>query len=194
MRLLSKILLNVSIAAYVVGCVPLVIGGGLAAGGYTAVRDKSLGDSLSDTRIEAAIKTRLYKISPQLYSLVSVISDGGSVLLTGVVPNQEWINIAERESWLVKGVISVDNNTRYGRAIGMSQTCKDGIITSKARSKILCCGDIRSINYKIKTMDGIVYLKGVAQSERELGLVLSKIQSIDGVRKIVSYADVKSGR
>jgi osmotically-inducible protein OsmY len=174
------------------GCVPVIVGGGLAAGGYTAMRDKPIGDSITDTKIEVAIKSRLYKISPQLYSLVSVNSDEGGVLLTGVVPNPEWVDVVERESWLVDGVISVNNNVTYGEPLSVAQTLKDDLITSKVRSKILCCKGVRSVNYKIKTMDGIVYLRGVAQSEQELEFVISEIQSVSGIKKIVSYVDVKN--
>ncbi|MDR0744682.1 MAG: hypothetical protein LBE97_01875, partial [Holosporales bacterium] len=65
------------------GCVPVIIGGGAIGGSCLAIRDKKIGESLSDTKLETVIKARLYKISPELYSAVSVSVDQGNVLLTG---------------------------------------------------------------------------------------------------------------
>jgi osmotically-inducible protein OsmY len=177
---------------YVTGCVPLIVGGGIAAGGYAAVRDKRVGDSITDSKIEVAIKAKLYKISPKLYSLVSVNSDEGAVLLTGVVPNLEWVEAVEKESWLIDGVVAVNNHVTHGEQLSVKQTLQDDLITSKVRSKILCCKGVRSVNYKIKTMDGVVYVRGIAQTSQELEFVISELRSISGVKKIVSYVDIKS--
>ena len=40
---------------FVSGCVPVMIGGGMMAGGYTVLRDKKIGDSLNDSKIDIEI-------------------------------------------------------------------------------------------------------------------------------------------
>jgi osmotically-inducible protein OsmY len=186
-----RILFPASVSIAITGCVPIIIGTGITTGGYVAVRDKKVGDTITDTKIEAALKKRLYVISAQLYSDVSVVSDHGYVLLTGNVHNPDWINIAEREAWATDGVVGVDNCLSSGEEITVAQAMKDGLITSSCRTSILCDSSIKSVNYKIKTMNGTVYLLGVARSEDELGLVLSKIQSVSGVKKIISYVSLQ---
>lgn len=178
-----------SLAVFFSGCVPTIIGGGLAAGGYTAMREKRVGDSLSDTKIETAIKTKLYKIDPELYSAVSVNVDERCVLLTGSVKNPEWITMAEKESWSAEGVEVVDNNLVVGE-IPLSQVMQDSLITSKCRTQLICSSDIRSVNYKLKTMNGVVYVTGVARSEEELNQALDVLRKVGEVKKVVSYVNV----
>ncbi len=180
-----------SLACALTGCVPIIVGGMATTGGYLAVRDKSIGTSFTDTKMDAAIKSRIYKIDKQLYSDVSVSVDRGCVLLTGVVNNPEFIGRVEKEAWSVDGVKIVDNNLTAGEQIPMSQILKDGAITSACRTSLMCSSGIKSVNYKLKTTNGVVYVTGLAKSEEELNLVLSKIQKIKGVKKVVSYVNAK---
>jgi osmotically-inducible protein OsmY len=154
------------------------------------MRDKRIGSTIDDTKLDAAIKTRLYKISPKLYSEVSAVADHGCVLLTGTVSDPEWISAAEREAWAVDGVVAVDNNLTHGEAITPSQTIKDGYLTSVCRTSLMCTGGVHSVNYKLKTMNNIVYVRGVAKTEEEKQRVLSKLQTLRGIKKVVSYVTV----
>lgn len=183
-KILNTIIL---LSTVTTGCVPMIAGTGMGIGGYTAIREKGIGESISDTKIESAIKTKLYKISPELYSNVSVSADKGCVLLTGAVLNQSWISDAERESWATEGVIAVDNNIISGQTLGVDKIIQDGVLTSKVRGSLLCAKSVKSVNYKLKTMNSIVYIRGVASSKEELEKVLSIIQHTRGVKKIVSY-------
>ncbi|MDR0552754.1 MAG: BON domain-containing protein [Holosporales bacterium] len=174
------------------GCAHVIVGGCVAVGGYVITRDKTVGTSLDDTKIGAIIKSNIYKkISPQCYSDVSVTVDRGSVLLTGSVQQENWITRAEEEAWKTKGVVSVDNNLVYGKSIGIATLMKDSVITSEVRTALLGTKEIRSANYKIKTMDGIVYLRGVAQTERERRVTLDTVRRIKGIKKIISYVTIK---
>ncbi|MDR0695557.1 MAG: BON domain-containing protein [Holosporales bacterium] len=184
--------MSASVALNLSGCVPVLIGGGFVAGGYTAMRDKKIGSTINDTKLDAAIKTRLYKISPKLYSDVSVVVDHGCVLLTGSVSDPEWVVVAERESWAVDGVVAVDNNITHGEAITTAQTVKDGYITSVCRTSLMCTSGVRSVNYKLKTMNNIVYVRGVSKTEEEKQLVLAKLQKVRGIKKVVSYVTVSN--
>jgi hyperosmotically inducible protein len=156
------------------------------------MREKPIGDSMTDTRIEAIIKANLYKVSPELYSAVSVNVDNRCVLLTGAVQRLEWVSIAERESWKVSGVATVDNNVIFGKTIDLATIMKDGMITSKVRGHLLCSSNVKSSNYKVKTMNGVIYIRGVSATANELNNILQSIQHIHGVKKIVSYVVVQN--
>lgn len=183
-----------SLSTITTGCVPMLACTGLGAGGYTAMRDKGVGESLSDTKIESMIKAKLYKISPELYSNVSVSADNGCVLLTGAVTNPSWVHDAERESWATNGVVVVDNNITSGNTIGFGTMIQDGSLTSRVRGALICTKNVKSVNYKIKTMDGIVYVRGVASTKEELNEVLTTIQHTRGVKKVVSYIAIKNNK
>ena len=185
-----KTLLLFSVPILITGCVPVIVGGGMVAGGYTALRDKNVGNSISDTKIDMVIKQKLYKIDPNLFSQVSVITDYGCVLLTGIVTNPDWVNIAEREAWSVRGVTEVNNHIVVSDREDPGQVVKDDFITSTCRSALVCKKEVRSVNYKLKTMNGIVYVLGIARTQEELDIALSTIQKISGVKKVISYVKV----
>jgi hyperosmotically inducible protein len=174
------------------GCVPIMLGGGLGAAGYTAMKEKSVGDSVSDTKIEAFIKSRLYRINRELCGNTSISVDRGCVLLTGAVNDPAWPPIAERESWKSQGVTVVDNNIIVGKTLGISEIMLDGAITSRVRGALMCNSNVKSVNYKIKTTDGVVYVRGHARSQLEINSVLRSIQHVRGVKKVVSYITVPS--
>ena len=173
---------------FVSGCVPVMIGGGMMAGGYTVLRDKKIGDSLNDSKIDIEIKNKLYRINHKLQSDVSAVTDHGAVLLTGVVTDPEWVNIAEREAWSVNGVIEVNNHITVGD-FSASQLVKDDYLTTACKTSLLCHKNIRSVNYKIKTYNSVVYILGLARTQEELHAVLDIIQKVKGVKKVVS--DIK---
>ena len=191
MRFQLKILLLAS-PVFLSGCVPVIVGGTMVAGGYTALRDKKIGDSLNDSKIDIAIKNRLYKIDHKLQSDVSAVADHGCVLLTGVVSNPEWVSVAEREVWAVSGVLEVNNHITVGE-FSASQLVKDDYLTTACKTALLCNKEIRSVNYKIKTYDSVVYVLGIARTDEELKIVLTNVQKVKGVKKVVSYVKLLNG-
>jgi osmotically-inducible protein OsmY len=109
------------------------------------------------------------------------------VLLTGVVTDKEWISSAEKAAWSVKGVKSVANYVTYGQALSPGQILIDANITTACKSVLLFNASVKSINYKIKTANGVVYIMGQTRSEQERTVVLQKIKEIANVKKVVSF-------
>jgi osmotically-inducible protein OsmY len=172
------------------GCAPIFVGAGLSVGGYAVSREKSVGDSINDSKIENSIKYRIYKISPELYSNVSVIVDRGNVLLTGVVPNSQWPQFVEKEAWQTHGVYAVNNNISVGQFLNVSRILEDGAITSKIKMGLTYKKNVRSANYKIKTVNSIVYVLGVSKTNEELNLVFDAIKHVKNIKKVISYVEV----
>ena len=185
MRFQLKILLLAG-SLIVSSCVPVIVGGGMVAGGYTTFRDKKLGDSMNDSKIDLEMKNKLYKVSPKLQSEVSAVTDHGCVLLTGVVSNPEWAGTAEKEAWTIKGVVEVNNHITTGK-FSASQLIKDDYLTTACKTALLCNKNVKSVNYKIKTYDSVVYVLGIARTEAELTEALNAVQKVKGVKKVVSY-------
>jgi osmotically-inducible protein OsmY len=172
------------------GCVPVLIGGGMAGGGYLAARDKGIGETITDSKIDTLVKNRLYGVSPKLFSEVSAVAHEGIVLLTGVVSNPEWVTEAEKQAWAVKGVKGVRNYVMYGEELTPAQITKDGWITTKGKTTLTVTKDVRSVNYKIKTADSVVYIVGIAQTKQERAIVLTTLKQISGVKKVVSFIKI----
>ena len=178
------------------GCIgPLVVGGG-AAVGTMAVRDKTLGETVTDNEITLGIQRRFYKVSPDLYSRVEVIVNCSEVVLTGTVLDQEMKDKAEECVNRVRGVKSVSNHivvdpndTAMTKLIKNSSL--DTWITTKVKSKLLITENVKSINYTVTTVNQVVYITGLAQNKAERDIVLDLASRVDSVVKVMDYIKIK---
>jgi len=109
------------------------------------------------------------------------------VLITGVVQNPEHRVEAVRLAWQINGVSQVINEIRVAESEGVTGFVKDNWITSKLRASLTFDRGVQSINYSIDTVQGVVYLMGVAQNQAELNRVIEVSRTISGVKQVVSY-------
>lgn len=177
------------------GCAaPLIIGGG-AAIGTMAVREKGIGGTITDSEISLRIKGKYYKYNVDLHAHVGLNVQNGEVLLTGALPQEDWTIEAERLAWQVRGVKSVLNNTtvmQNPKSINetFGSVPQDSWITTAIKSKLLFNQDVKSLNYSIKTVDQIVYIMGVGQTQEEIDTVVHVASNVSGVKKVVNYAQI----
>lgn len=178
------------------GCAaPLIIGGG-AALGTMAVKKKGISGTISDSEISLRIKGKFYKYSPDLHAHTGVNVQNGEVLLTGALPKEEWQSEAERLVWQVEGVKSVLNNTTVlndpnSFVETMGSVPKDSFITAQIKSKLVFEDHVSSLNFSIKTVDQVVYIMGIAQTQEEADTVVSVASKVSGVKKVMNYIEVR---
>lgn len=190
----KKIFLLTGITAYsvtLVGCVPAVVGGGVATVGVAATKEKGVTGAWTDTKISAAIKLGLYQKDPDLHRLVDVNVQNGEVLLTGAVPTEEMHLDAVKIAWDCQGVKRVIDNIAQSEGASIGTYAHDTWITTQLKSSLMFDGDIQSRNYSVKTVSGQVYLMGIAQDQAELDKVMGYASNMDGVEKVVSYVRLK---
>ena len=95
--------------------------------------------------------------------------------------------LAEQTVWEVFGVKQVinqlqtkDEYTKHGSS--------DTLITTKVKAVLL--GDkkihLHSFNYAIRTVNGVVYVMGIAKNEFERDRALKIVARVPGVEKVVS--------
>jgi osmotically-inducible protein OsmY len=68
---------------------------------------------------------------------------------------------------------------------------KDTWVSTRLHSKITLDKKIRAINYSIETVNGIIYLIGIAQNQAELDRVIGHAKTISYVKKIINHIRVK---
>jgi osmotically-inducible protein OsmY len=64
---------------------------------------------------------------------------------------------------------------------------RDYLVTAEAETKILFARDVSSSNYKITTVNGVIYLLGTAENEFEMRRVLAISSKINGVSRVVNH-------
>ena len=72
------------------------------------------------------------------------------------------------------------------------QAISDSTITAKVKSALLTDKDVKGIDIKVETMEGIVTLNGEASSRAQADKAESIARSVEGVKTIDNRIDIKS--
>ena len=188
---MNKLLLLVSVTALslsVGACTPIGVGATLGStAGVAAAREGGIKSSLEDTRIRAKINELWLNHDFEMFRKVNLTVDQGRVLLTGVVQKPEHRVDAVRLSWQPGGVRQVINEIKVDNSDGLKGWARDNWISGRLRAEALFDKNIQSVNYSFDTVQGVVYLMGIAQTQDELNAVISHARSIPYVKQVVSY-------
>ena len=166
---------------------------GAAMAGLAVAQERSIGTVIDDTAIELQIQHYLLQASDGLFIRVGIEVHEGRVLLTGIVPTPDDRVEAVRQAWQAKGVLEVINEVQVSERAGITDYLRDVKITSQLRFQMLRDRDISDVNYTVETVNGIVYLMGIARSRPELDKVTTHARNIAGVQKVISHVRLSGG-
>lgn len=178
--------------AFLNGCTPTVILGGAAIGGVAVAEERSVGTVIDDATIKTQVMNGIFQKSEPLFTSTSTTVINGVVLVTGEVPTPEDRVTISRIVWGVSGVKELHNEVKVSDSDTLSNYAADSLITTKLKLRLLRDPEILNINYSVDTVDGTVYLMGIAQNQAELDRVENHAKDISGVRHIVSYVKLKA--
>lgn len=187
---MKKTLILLSLSSLIVStaCTPIGMATGAAAtAGNAASKEGGISGSFTDASIKGKINELWFNYNIETFSKLSTTVNQGRVLLTGVVQNPEDRVEAVRLVWQVKGVKQVINEIRVADSEGVPGFVKDTWITTRLRTAITFEKYVQSLNYSIDTVQGVVYLMGVAMSQDELNKVMNLARTIPNVKQVVSY-------
>ncbi len=172
-------------------CAPVVIGAGVTAG-VAASQERGFKGAAIDTQIRFQINQFWFEESTSLYSKISLQVQERRVLLTGLVQKPEARVTAVRLAWQAERVAEVINEIEISDKSSLLDTARDEWIAAQLRARLLGDRAIASINYSIETVNGSVYLIGVAQNQAELDRALAHAGDIGYVRRVVNYMRLKT--
>ena len=183
-----KIFPLVVIVLILPACSPLGIATGAGAAiGIAAAQEGGISGAADDFRIKAQISDLWFKYDLETFAKLSMTVDQGRVLITGVVQDPEHRVEAVRRAWQVDGVTQVINEIRVASGEGLPGFIRDSWITTRLRTALTFDREVQSVNYSVDTVQGIVYLMGVAQSQYELDHVIEVARTTPNVRQVISY-------
>lgn len=169
-------------------CSPVGVAAGAgAAVGIAAVREGGIKGAVNDAAIVASINDLWFRYDVETFSKLSLTVEQGRVLITGVVQDPEDRVEAVRLAWQPEGVNQVINEIRIADGEGIPGYVRDTWITTQLRAHLTLDRDVQSLNYSIDTVQGIVYLMGVAQNQAELNRVIETARTIGHVKQVISY-------
>ncbi len=172
------------------GCVEFVVASG-ATVGVAAYQERGVEGAAQDTKLATQIRMSYLESSSELTTNVGIEVYESRVLLTGLVNQEQQRADAVKMAWAVIGVKDVINEIQLRNEEGIVEFAYDAWISTQLQSKLTFDKDILSINYSIETVNSVVYLIGIAQSQEELERVLAHAHSIDRVRRVISHVRIK---
>ncbi|AHX05830.1 BON domain protein [Ehrlichia chaffeensis str. Liberty] len=193
MRFLVNFLLLIFLIISQSGCSGIMAGLAVTTGAIITLQDKSVGDTIDDTAILIRINKELFKAG--LFPQVTVKVSEGRILLIGHVKSLDDQIKAEKVAWQQKDVREVVNEITVDKnAINIKETAVDTMISAQVKARILSQSKVKSMNYSVNTINGTVYLMGIAQDQEELDKVVSIAQKVKKVKQVISYVRLKDSK
>lgn len=196
LKLACVIALPMALPVALGGCVGALVVGGLGAaggGGYAAAQERGVTGAVDDFAIKNDIAKALIQADPRLQAGVTTTVYGGRVLLTGRVASPELKAAAAQIAGRTHDVRALYDELEVAPAESPWDDAKDAWITTRVRSELVLDPDVRSVNYTIDTADGSVYLIGSARSQGELDRATRIARYVPGVKRVVSYVEIRGG-
>ena len=124
-------------------------------------------------------------LTEKKYFLLQVEVIDGRIFLTGKVNEPEEKIKITKLAWETKGVRSVKNAIKIKGNSSFKRTAKDILITSQLRSALIFNKKTKARNYTLETIDGKVYIFGIAMDKQEKKEVIDEANKIYDVQEVV---------
>jgi len=144
----------------------------------------------TDGRIEGAAKQSYVFKTYLKGDDIKVKSRDGAVTLTGVVQEQSHLSLAQETVAGLPGVKSVDNRLKV-KAEPSTKT-PDAWLTAKVKSTLLFHRSVTGTT-EVDAKDGIVTLRGAADSQAQKDLTTEYANDVEGVKEVKNEMTVSSG-
>ena len=178
------------------GCDGGLIIGGLAlaaGGGYVAAQERGVDGTATDFAIKTDIAKAFTATDPRLQTGITTNVYQGRVLLTGRVETPDLKATAAQIAGRTHDVRAVYDEIELAPPEGVWDSAQDTWISTRVRAEMVADPAIRSINYTIGTENGSVFLIGSARSQGELDRATRIARYVPGVKRVVSYVELRSG-
>ena len=139
---------------------------------------------IDDTIMQKNLVARL-ALTEKKYFLLQVEVIDGRIFLTGKVNEPEEKIKITKLAWETKGVRSVKNAIKIKGNSSFKRTAKDILITSQLRSALIFNKKTKARNYTLETIDGKVYIFGIAMDKQEKKEVIDEANKIYDVQEVV---------
>ena len=144
---------------------------------------RTIGMQIDDTIMQKNLVARL--ALTEKYFLLQVEVIDGRIFLTGKVNDPEEKIKITKLAWETKGVRSVKNAIKIKGNSSFKRTAKDILITSQLRSALIFNKKTKARNYTLETIDGKVYIFGIAMDKQEKKEVIDEANKIYDVQEVI---------
>jgi len=145
---------------------------------------RTIGMQIDDTIMQKNLSARLALFNKKYFiSIQSEVRDG-NIFLSGKVDEAEEKIKITKMAWETKGVRSVKNAITIKGQTNFKSTAKDIFITSQLRTALIFNNKTKARNYTLETINGNIYIFGIAMDKEEKKEVINEANKIYDVKKV----------
>jgi len=158
----------------------------------TVAEDRSMSQVATDVGLKIDINAKLLSNKYRdLFLDVNTNVYENRVMLTGSVETGSQKRRATLLVRGIKGVTKVINELQVTDDGSLTDTANDLWIETKLKARLVGADGVSSINYRWRSVNGVVYFIGVAQNRRELAKVVRLARDTSHVNKVVTHVRIK---
>ena len=180
-----KVLIFISLTLFLSGCVGVSSKGIFGTGVSVALDPRSLGTQIDDSIMQKNLIGRLALTDKKYIINISPKVLDGNIYLSGKVDEPEEKLKIIKTAWETKGARSVQSTITIKGKSNFKSTAKDILITSQLKTALIFNKFTKASNYTIDTIEGKIYIFGIAMTKDEKEKVLSEADQIHGVKDVV---------
>ncbi len=159
---------------------------GIFGSGVSIAYDpRTVGMQIDDSIMQKNLLGRLALTDKKYIIDLGIKVIDGNIFLSGKVDEPEEKLKIIKMAWETKGTRSVQSAVIIKGQTNFKNTAKDVLITSQLRTALLFNKDTKSSNYTIDTINGKIYIFGIAITKDEKKKVISEANEIHGVKEVI---------
>ena len=183
--MIKKFIFIVSFLFFLHSCVGSSSIGVFGSGVSVAFDPRTVGMQIDDSIMQKNLISRLALTEKKyLLSLNAKVLDG-NIFLSGKVEEPEEKLKVIKLAWETKGVRSVKSAITIKGETSFKSTAKDVLITSQLRTSLIFNKLVKATNYNIDTINGKIYIFGIAMTEDEKKVVIKEAKEIYNVKEVI---------
>ena len=159
---------------------------GIFGSGVSIAYDpRTVGMQIDDSIMQKNLIGRLTLTDKKYIINISAKVLDGNIYLSGKVNEPEEKLKIIKMAWETKGARSVQSTVTIKGKSNFKSTAKDILITSQLRTALVFNKLTKSSNYTIDTINGKIYVFGIAMTKNEKEKVISEAGQIHGVKDVI---------
>ena len=146
---------------------------------------RTVGMVIDDTIMQKSLVAKLVMAEKKYFLSIQVEVIDGRIFVTGKVDEPEEKIKITKLAWETKGVRSVKNAIAIKGKSNFKSNAKDILITTQLRTSLIFNKITKSSNYTLETINGNIYIFGIAMTEEEKKEVIKEANKIYDVKSIL---------
>lgn len=159
---------------------------GIFGSGVSIAYDpRTVGMQIDDSIMQKNLTARLALTDKKYLIYINIKVIDGNIYLSGKVDEPEEKLKIIKLAWETKGARSVKTAITIKGETNFKNSAKDALITTQLRTAMIFDKSIKASNYNLDTINGKIYIFGIAMSSDEERKVIEEAKEIYLVKEVI---------